>query len=96
MEVHQPFTAPVDGFERNSLWWRLHRIVEETAKIPSTRMTEVREIFDPLESRHMQAIRALLTHSSGNLEADWNQALQSQMENVTTAIDQIEHAWGLD
>lgn len=96
MEVSQPAGAPVDQFEASSLWWRLHRVLEETAKEPTARPLQIRKLFDPLESQHAEAMKELLDSDSDNLEEKWNQILESHIERVMTVISRIEHEWHLE
>jgi secernin len=97
VQVHQPLTAPVDGYERGSLWWRLHRIVEETAKRPAARAPHVRRLFDPLESDHMQTITELLNSTSEkDFEPNWNRLIKDHIEQIMTAVGHLEHEWQLE
>jgi secernin len=96
MHVHQPQGAPVDGFDRSSLWWRLHRIVEETAEKPSARAAQVRALFDPLESGHMRSIKELLNGVSEHLEQRWSRLVQEHTEQVMAAVSHLEHEWHLE
>lgn len=87
--------APRDAFSDSSLWWRFNRLLEETAKQPATRSTELRALLDPVERRNRARVEQLLaTPPSARREA-FSQWVPEQIAGVMAALEEVENRWSL-
>jgi secernin len=92
-----PVDAPPDSFASDSLWWRLHRLVEQTARRPRRRRTEVRTLFDRIEQAQEQELDRLARlrspgESAGKAAAE---LARQTVERTLAAISELERHWGV-
>jgi secernin len=90
-----PKTVVPDSFRVDSLWWRLHRILNGVSQAPEDRLPELRGEFDVLE-RDFRALAKGICHIGGNDRLEFVEEIQKKQVNMITNIcSKLEKNWGL-
>lgn len=89
-KVFRPEEAPKDIFDNNSLWWRFNRLVEEIAKDPMQRHSELRKKFDPVE-------KELISKMSNKKLDDEEKSnfMQYTASQIIQEIESLEKNWNI-
>jgi len=96
LRVRRPTEAPADEFDAASLWWRLHRIVEEVAKDPSRRYDEIRSLLDPLERRHVEQLALVEGRGREVPQSEWDRILVEHIGELVQSLEHLEERWKID
>jgi secernin len=92
--VVRPDKAPPDDFDSSSLWWRFYRLLNEARRFPIQRRSEIRELFDPIETKYLAKIADNISRgrqTDGISEAPGKDNLSEVME----VLSEIEKSWGI-
>lgn len=90
-----PETAPRDTFQDGSLWWRMYRVVEAISRSPAGRRDRVRELFDPIERKFLERVRALAGGPATERTDQMRRVTVEQLSEVGEALKQVESEWKL-
>lgn len=96
LQAMQPADATADQFSPESLWWRLHRLTENSAKAPNSRPEQIRGLFDPLEADVITRCDKLWGKGQKQINAGIRETLNEALPGFMMAIERLEHDWGIE
>lgn len=95
LSVTRPEGALRDGFDESSLWWRIHRMVEEVRKAPLKRWQEVRELLRPIEKSHVENVRSLGQESREGKSRIVGKLLKEHINELLSVLENLEKRWNV-
>jgi secernin len=96
LRSESPLSAPKDGYRRESLWWRMFRIVGAIAKSPIERRALARSLFDPIEESSFARVRKLEKKVTTDRPAQMRRCTEEQLAEIEEALNQLENGWKLE
>lgn len=89
----RPASAKPDRFDKDSLWWRLHRVVKAAAERPFKRVPELRSVLDPLEEQLVRRVRRDTQRRLSFDPGEWNDMVSAELSKLLPVLDDLEHKW---
>lgn len=91
-----PVTAPKDTYRKESLWWRMYRMVAAVSKSPVERRERIRSFFDRIEKRGLaRTASPTLVTPAGN-STTTRRLSEDQLIEVNEVLDRLEREWKVE
>ncbi len=95
LSVWRPQDAPEDGFVESSMWWRIHRVVEEVRKNPLKRWQEVKELLCPIEVAHVNKIVGFRPGGGEGENTAIEKLVAEHIDDLFSALEKLEKRWNV-
>jgi secernin len=96
LRSESPLTTPKDGFRKESLWWRMYRIVDAISKSPVKRRELVRSRFDSIEEKYLARVRLLSGDEVIDRSDRFRRCTEEQLTEIENVLNHLENEWKLD
>lgn len=96
LRSESPAAAPKDGFRKDSLWWRMYRIVGAISRSPVERRARARSLFDPIEEEYLARIPTPGNEATKARTATMRRCIDEQMASIDQVLNRLEREWDLE